>query len=142
MNEEHDPFEAELRDLRPHAISPSLHRRIAQELAADRTALWTHGRRGPLALVGGLVAASLLAAVLWFQGRKEPLPKMSVITPVPPPALEAPDPMPTFRAYQHALAQSPEAVDTLFDKYAALPLTTQRSATWARAFPFSNADLP
>ncbi len=142
MNDEHDPFEAELHNLRPREISQDLQRRIALDLAADRTASSTQKWRGRLALAGGLVAASLLAAVLWPRGHEEPIPKVRITSPISPQPLEVPEPMPTFRAYQIALRQSPEAVEALADRYAALSLATNQSSKWARAFPLANADLP
>jgi hypothetical protein len=138
MKNEHDNLEAELHALRPQAMSPELQERIAASLAIDRTAILRRKLRERVALLGGLIAASLLIAVLWPQSHRGPMPDPSTTTPI----IEVADPLPTFRAYQHALAQSAEAVEALADKYAALTLAANYSSKRLRALPLTSADLP
>ena len=106
MNDEHDPFELELHALRPRDISPDLAERIGRGLTADRIAASSRKRHMRVVLLGGLLAASLLIAVLWPRSR---IPNNIIPTPVVH-RLDVPDPLPTFRACQRALDQSPEAV--------------------------------
>jgi hypothetical protein len=141
MNNEHDDLEAELHSLRPHELSPGLPERIAASLAADRNVAWRRKLHGQLALLGGLVAASLLAIVLWPQGNGSHLPTAPVATPFLTRPSVVEEPLPTFRAYQRALIQSPEAVEALVDKYAALSLVANQSSKQMRAFPLTHSDV-
>ena len=135
MSDMRDPFELELHALRPHGISPDLPERIGLSLAADRLAVSKRKRHMRLVLWGGLLAASLLIAVLWSHGHRARIPHE--ITPAPV-AINVPEALPTFRACQYALNQSPEAALALMDKYAALSLTPTKPV---HALPFVNADL-
>jgi hypothetical protein len=131
MNDGHDPFELELHALRPHEMSSDLAERIGLALTADRIAASRRKRHMAVVLVGGLLAASLLIAALWPRSYPE-------IAPVVQRRIEVPEPLPTFRACQRALNQSPEAALALMDKYAALSLTPTKPV---HALPFVNADL-
>jgi hypothetical protein len=132
MNDEHDSFELELHALRPRDISPDLPERIGLSLIADRIAASRRKRHMAVVLLGGFLAASLLIAVLWPRSHPEP-------APVAQRRIEVPEPLPTFRACQRALNQSPEAALALMDKYASLSLTPTKPV---HALPFVNADLP
>ena len=136
MNDEHDPFELELHALRPHEISPDLPERIRLSLTADRIAASRRKRHMGVVLVGGLLAASLLIAALWQ--RSHPIPNKIIPALIVHRPIEVPEPLPTFRACQRALNQSPEAALALMDKYAALSLTPTKPV---HALPFVDADL-
>jgi hypothetical protein len=134
MNDQDKELEAELHALRPREPSPQLPERIARSLAAAPISAWRPGR---LALLAGLVAAAVLAAILWPRGPGARIPKQ----PPAGPAIEVADPLPTFRTYQQALAQSPDALEALIDKYAALSLAQNQSSKPVHAFPLGNMDL-
>jgi hypothetical protein len=137
MNDEHDPFELELHALRPHEISSDLLERIGLNLTADRLAASRRKRHMGVVLVGGLLAASLLVAALWLRSHPDRIPNKIMPAPVVH-RIEVPEPLPTFRACQRALNQSPEAALALMDKYAALSLTPTKPV---HALPFVDADL-
>lgn len=120
INELPDPFEAELQTFRPAEPSPALKPRIAGALADSRTRKKKQ-RLVNFALVGGLAAASL--AALFFgrgdgNGPRNTLGPPRVGSPTVP--RDRPeDALPTLRAYQQALARSPEALESLLDRHAA-----------------------
>jgi hypothetical protein len=104
-----DPLERELQAYRPRSPSPELRRRVAAQLAAAPR--WP--RR--VALLGGLVAAGLLAAAVRLRAPAPPP------HPAPPVAMQlaaVSDPPPTVQAYRRALAESPEALDRLLARHA------------------------
>jgi hypothetical protein len=80
-----------------------------------------------------------LIAALWQRSHPERIPNKIMPAPVVHRPIEVPEPLPTFRACQRALNQSPEAALALMDKYAALSLTPTKPV---HALPFVNADLP
>jgi hypothetical protein len=136
MNEEVDPFEAELLALRPLGVSPDLRRRVAERLAESPPGkprrLWQ------VALAGGLAAACLAAAFYWWTSRRvEP----EVVQPKPPLPVEAEDPPPSLQAYRLALARSPEELDALLDKQAVTTSETNPQLVQISAFTRSDATL-
>ena len=138
MMDKHDPLETELHALRPQPLGAELQERIAASLAIERIAASRTQLRRRIVLLASLVAASLLIAILGQRSQRARNMDSAIATPV----IEAADPLPTFRAYQHALAQSPEAAEALIDKYAARTLVANRSSKPVRAFRFADVDLP
>jgi hypothetical protein len=147
VNEELDPLEAELRNLRPRQPSPDLPRRIGERLASApappvrRTWPWH------LALAAGFAAACLVVAVLvWRSGKHDDRPRVEHQGP-PLPVAERPEPLPTLGAYRRALDESPEALDALLDEQAARPtdlgLPPDQLQTYlSRSDPFARRGEP
>jgi hypothetical protein len=138
MMDKHDPLEAELQALRPQPIRAELQERIASSLAAERIATSRLSLQRRLVVFGGLVAASVLLTILGLRGYRARI----IHIPNSRSVMEVADPLPTFRAYQHALDQSPEAAEALLDKYAARTLVANHSSTPVRPFRFTDTDLP
>ena len=120
-NYESDPLEAELEAMTPTEISPQLRDRIAGALGGGGggvvrppAAQW---RRRALFFV--TVAAACVVVALWSwhalrhvpTGNPEKPPQLAR-APLPPPSAL---PATSLAAYRQALAQSPEALDALFD---------------------------
>jgi hypothetical protein len=141
MTEAPDPLEAELSALRPREISPGLRRRVADRLADP-----PHARRRiwRIALAAGL-AAACLAAVLYRPGGGHgpvPDPGPVVVRPRPaPPAEVEEDSEPTLLAYERALARSPEELDDLLAKHAAVAPEPNPDVARISAFPRSDLAL-
>jgi hypothetical protein len=123
MTSDSDPLERDLKAFRPRPPSAELSHRIAVDLSVRSRWPW---RR---VVVGGLVAAGLLAAVLLMRA------PMSPPQPVPPRAVQLVTvsvPPPTVQAYRRAMAESPEAIDQLLARQAdrfgspATPLNVNR----------------
>jgi hypothetical protein len=128
MNDHFDPLEAELSALKPHAPSPALKQRIANELetgvqisaSSKSSRVWWSG-----AMAGGLIAACLTAGLLL---RPAPLGKPEIDAPLAP--LQLPvaaafdDALPTVWTYRRALARPPQELEALLDKHAALTAPT------------------
>jgi hypothetical protein len=124
MNDPFDRLEAELSTLKPHDASPELKQRIANELETDvlvsaksrERRIWWSG-----AMAGGLVAACLAIGLLL---RPAPVGKPETESPLPP--LQVPvaaafdDALPTVWTYRRALTRSPQELDALLDRHAAL----------------------
>lgn len=116
-----DPLEAELEAFDPAPMSAGLAARIGNELRPRRGQLpWGHRR-----LLAGLGAAACVVAALYLWRVAEPrAPRDGGIAltrpaePPPPPTPAAPLPPPSLAAYQRALAQSPDALDSLLDAHA------------------------
>jgi hypothetical protein len=124
-----DPFEAELQALRPRPPSPDLRRQVAGRLApAPR---WP----GRAALVGGLVAAGVVLALLLDRGGRHD----SVVVVPPRPAGGAATH--TLQEYRVALAKSPAALDALLDTEARRPAAAGPPARSVGAFAAIDADL-
>jgi hypothetical protein len=125
MNDHHDPLEAELAALKPEPPSQYLKERLAERLSgagpvpADRR--WTKKSYvARLAIAGGVIAASVVAALLLRQrsapvGEPEPPAMLSGI----PVAAAFDDSLPSVWAYRRALGRSLQEFDTLLDKHAA-----------------------
>lgn len=143
MTEEHDPLEAELHSLRPHDVSLELQRRIAKRLTDVSSASLGYKPRWRLAIVGGCLAACLTAvALLWPDRHKidEPSSRAGGPPLVATTVVENNRPA-TLQMYRRALAESPEALETLLDKQAALSAASDSSSPCWRAFTWSPADL-
>jgi hypothetical protein len=120
---EHDPLELELAALRPRKPSAELKQRIADRLAMVPIEQAARGRR-PVstraALLGGVLAASALAVVVWH-GREQ-TPDVPAVTAVP--TLDADlaaafdESIPSLWSYRSGLSQSSHTLDQLLDKYA------------------------
>jgi len=132
MSDTPDPLETELAALHPRPVSPELRSRVADRLSAPPARRrWAWG----LALAGVLVTAGLVA--LFAPGSKPPAPPVPpVVVPAPPDPVESTDPAPSVLVYQQALARSPDDLDALLDRQAAVG----RNPT-AEPFTRSPADL-
>jgi hypothetical protein len=141
MNEANENLEAELAALRPHDATPELRRRIADHRAHSRSpgSRW----QWPLALASGLAAACVVAVFLrWGGGRDvKPQPNRVRNQPQPAPAVAAEDAVPTFLAYRSALARSPEDLDALLAKEAAVTRESSPELVQISAFTRSDAAL-
>ena len=134
-----DPFEAELRALQPRETSPSLKRRIAEELRASASpealpraspqdsSLWS------IPLACALAAACAFAIALWWTDDISQ-PRQIVVYPPAPPGVSAENVSPTVLAYRRALERSPEALDLLLDRHANFALRAEPQQTPLRAF--------
>lgn len=143
-DESPDPLEAELTGLRPVRPSPALRGRIGRQLGErPRPALpWR------LVVAGGMAVAACLVvtAILWRSStRPAPTPGPREVVLQPPPtsrqvaaAWDAGLPPPTKRAYQQALARSPEAMDELLDRHAARLLRSAGPSGPADAITWSD----
>jgi hypothetical protein len=112
MNDECDPLEEELARYRPEPISPELRQRIGDRLAGMRR--WR--LRFPAML--GAAAALAAACVMWWVSPTALPPER--IRPAPPQAAQEDNRWPTFAAYHRALNESPQALEELVDRQAAL----------------------
>lgn len=122
-----DPLEDELAALRPRAVSPELHRGVAESLKVQPARRWTWG----LAVVGVLTT---IGVILSLQGKKDRAPPTPpVVVPAPTVPVESPDPAPSVLAYQRALARSPDDLSALLDKHAAAPGPSPAAITWSNA---------
>ena len=146
MNDAPDPFEAELSALRPHEVSPSLRRRVAERLAGSAPARPEHRRLRRYALAGGLAAAWLAAVLSWW-GSGQPVERQPVVArpqPAPPVQVEDADLQdagPTLLAYHRALARSPEELDALLNRQARAAPEANPALARIRAFTRSDAEL-
>jgi hypothetical protein len=142
MTEPPDPLEAELSALRPREISTGLRRRVAERLADP-----PHARRRIRRLaLAACLAAACLAAVLLRWGRhgpvSDPAPIVGRPRPAPPAEVEAQaDSEPTLLAYELALSRSPEELDELLDKHAAVAPEPNPELARISAFPRSDLAL-
>jgi hypothetical protein len=119
---EHDPLELELVALRPRKPSAELTQRIADRLttvpiepaARGRRPVWTRA-----ALLGGLLAASMLAVVIWH-GREPAQQAPAATLPTLDADLDAAfdESSPSLWSYRSGLSQSSHTLDQLLDKYA------------------------
>jgi hypothetical protein len=114
MNEAHDRLEAELAALRPHDASPELRRRIADHRAHSTPP--GSRRRWGLIIASGLAAACAAATLLHVGGSRLVEPEQPIVRVPPVPPVEVEDSRATRRAYQRALARSPEDLDALLDR--------------------------
>jgi hypothetical protein len=114
MNEAHDRLETELAALQLHDASPELRRRIADHRAHSLRP--GSRRRWALTIASGLAAACAVAILLHGGGRPRVEPEQTIVMVPPVPPVEVEDSGPTRRAYQRALARSPEDLDALLDK--------------------------
>lgn len=117
MNETPDPLERELLAFRPSALSGELRQRIAGRLA-DSTAK-KNRRFWSLGVIGGLAAACLVALFLGRGGSRSVDTGPPLVGSPTAPSGRPEDALPSLRAYRQALAQSPEAMETLLDRHAA-----------------------
>jgi hypothetical protein len=139
MSDAPDPLEAELSALRPLEVSPGLRRRVAERLSEAPPA--SPGRPWRLALAGGLAAACLAAIILRWAGGWRVGTEAVVALPRPAPAAPVEDSGPTLLAYERALARSPEALDALLDKHAAVAPEAKPELVRVCAFVRSDAEL-
>jgi hypothetical protein len=118
-----DRFEQELAALQPRGPSAELRRRIAEDLAATprrEVVRITHVWRS-WAVVGGLLAASLVAVVVWRGGGP------TIELPANPPletnvATAFDESFPTLWSYRCALSRSSQSLDELLSRHAAQTL--------------------
>ena len=140
MNERLDALEEELTALRPHEPSLELKQRIGSHLAPPLPV--RPARRLVLVVVSGVIAAGLSLAILL--GRvSHPWHESPSWTPFPQTtkASEVGHELPTLSTYQQALYESPEALDALLAKHAALtPMVSPHLAQIDVLFR-SDADL-
>jgi hypothetical protein len=136
---DYDPLESELAALRPHQPSAELKRRIAGSLAegslrpkTENSSLW----RGA-ALVGGLLAASLAAVLVWQGGNQRFLPEPIEMTDHI--AFDFDESLPSLWSYRAAMRHSPGSLETLFDKHAEQTLAHKSGG--APAFVFARSNL-
>jgi hypothetical protein len=116
---DHDALEIELAAMKPREPSAKLRERIACRLAEtgdhraqDHPTVW----RG-IALVGGLLAASLAAIAAWHAGKEQTSPGPAA-TPARHVTMAFDRSSPSLWSYRMAMRQSSEAVDRLLDEYA------------------------
>jgi hypothetical protein len=139
MNEAPDPLEALLSALRPHEVSSELRQGVAKRLADSAP----KKRRRPwrIALAGGLAAACLAAVLFQWEGERAVKTPPIAVLPQPAPPLTDVAPGFTILAYERALARSPEDLDALLTRDAAIALESHHELVRIRAFPQSNAEL-
>ena len=116
MSDIHDPLEAELAALQPHELSLKLKHRIASDLAA--TGPVRTGRRWAVRVTCGVVAAGIGLAILLVRVNQSSNTRHPLLQPLV--ASEVRHVLPTLKIYQQALNESPEALDALLAKHAAL----------------------
>ena len=137
MSEAPDPLEAELSALRPYAVSPDLRRGVAERLggAAPSRAR----QRWAFVLAGGLAAACLAAAFVWWGSQRRDEPQYTIVPPAPPAGVG--DSEPTLQAYRRALARSPEELDALLDRQAVSASEPNPELVGINAFTHSSAAM-
>lgn len=152
MNEIPDPLEAELSALLPHDVSPGLRRRIAERLSEPASIKLPRRGWQWLALNGGIAAAVLVAAVIWW-GRGDDNSQPVIVgphnaTPVelaphvrPGTPAGTADWEPRLLTYQRALARSPEELDVLLSREARFAAEPSAQLVQFRAFTPSNVSL-
>jgi|SRR6516162_1329171 hypothetical protein len=72
MSDAIDPLEAELSALKPRDVSPGLLQRVAEQLNERPRARFR--LRGKSAVIGGLAAACVAAAILWWTSGRQVAP--------------------------------------------------------------------
>jgi hypothetical protein len=139
MNEAPDPLEALLSALRPHEVSSELRQRVAMRLGDSAP----KKRRRPwrIALAGGLAAACLAAVLFQWEGERAVETPPIAVLPRSAPPLTTVAPGFTILAYERALARSPEDLDALLTRDAAVALESNPELVRIRAFSQSNAEL-
>jgi hypothetical protein len=139
MNEAPDPVEALLSALRPHEVSSGLRQRVALRLGDSPP----QKRRRPwrIALAGGLAAACLAAVLFRWGGDRVVKPQPIAVLPQPAPRDMVADSGFTILAYERALARSPEDLDALLAKDAAVAPESKPELVRICAFTQSNAAL-
>jgi hypothetical protein len=141
---EFESLERELAEMRPRQPSAELKARIADRLAlSTRGSIQTGPRRVGfrVAIVGGLIAASLSAVVFWW-GRvprvgsdPQTMPVESLLaTPLDPGA-------PSVWAYRSALVHSPVSVESLLDQHSVKGRAAQSVALSVNAFARLDSDI-
>lgn len=137
MNDPDDALEAELAAMRPREVSPGLRRRVGERLggwpALRSRRFWAVGLA---AGVAACVAAVLLLGRVPPAGTGQNGVKVPVAVPDP-----IDDALPTVRAYQHALARSPEELDALFDRHAVQGRRPEPRTAEVWAFPRSEVEI-
>jgi len=124
MNE-HDPLEAELAALQPRDPSPQLRQRIAEQLTVARPRqdhsnscqIWWNG-----AIAGGLIAACLVTGLLLLRptSRNNEEGELTAVRPQLDIFAVFDNALPTVWSYQRALAHSPQDLEALLEKHAAV----------------------
>ena len=141
MTDDHDSLEAELEALRPRPVSAGLARRIAGRFAGNSSVLPRATVRWGAPLVGGLVAAGLIAlAILWRGATSIRGPECDVVPPTSP-VVQGDEDWPTLQAYRRALAESPEALEALLDRHAATSAAAHRPPKALRSFLVADRNL-
>jgi hypothetical protein len=119
---EFESLERELAEMRPRQPSAELKARIAERLApSTQGSIQTAPRRVRMrfAIIGGLVAASLAAVVIW-RGRGPRVESDPQTMPVESLLAASLDPgAPSAWAYRSALVSSPVSVESLLDQHSA-----------------------
>lgn len=152
MNETPDSLESELASLSPHGVSPELRRRIAERLAESTITKPPKLRWQALVLTGGLAAACVAAAIIWWGNGDIDSQREIVVSPGVLPVEPAPrvgpvapaatvDWEPRLLTYQHALARSPEELDVVLSREARIATDRPGQIVQFRAFTPSNASL-
>lgn len=115
MNEP-DPLETELAELRPHAVSPETMSRIADRLVPTAH---SSSRRWKVAVVGGLIAAGIVAAI-WLRRDRQQV--VEIEKPLIVPQIEEAklfdDTLPSIWTYSRVLTRSSTDLDAVLDKHA------------------------
>ena len=139
MNEAPDPLEALLSALQPHEVSSGLQQRVAERLGNSPP----QRRQRPwrIALVGGVAAACLAVVLFQWEGERAVETAPIAVLPQFAPPLTAVAPGFTILAYERALARSPEDLDALLTRDAAVALESNPELVRIRAFSQSNAEL-
>jgi hypothetical protein len=134
MNEELDPLEMELADLRPQPMSRDLERRIAERLGgATSSRRWVRA-----AVLVGALAAAALAAILFWNGSEpavEPEDTGGHVVQVPS---RTDDSLPSLEVYRRFLIGPPEDLDALLDRHAGR--AQPRPSTPVYAFAHANRE--
>jgi hypothetical protein len=140
MNEAPDPLEALLSALRPHEVSSGLRQRVAELLAVSSPPKkrWRPRR---IALAGSLAAACVAAVLFGWGGDRVVKPQPIVVRPRLAAPVMVVDSGFTILAYERALARSPEDLDTLLAKDAAVAPESDPELVRIYAFTRSNAAL-
>ena len=139
MNEAPDPLEALLSAVRPHEVSSELRQRVAKRLGNSPPQ--RRQRPWQIALAGGLAAACLAAVLFQWEGKRAVETPPIAVLPQSAPPLTAVAPGFTILAYERALARSPEDLDALLTRDAAVALESDPELVRIRAFSQSNAEL-
>jgi len=154
MNETHDPLEAELQSLRPHAPSAGLKDRIAARLKdgvrlslADRP-LWSIAgwlrfakqNTARFAIAGAVLAAAVALAVILPRPLQPTQANSSDLTAESSLATAFDDSAPSVWQFHRALSHSINHVDDLLDKYSGATLVPAHEQTPIRGFgPFDTS---